>query len=189
MAVASPALGAGRPLSVLRPIAALGALALAIAIVTVWSAGYRAMEASAAATVVRIWTPSVAVGPAFCVSHGSDPLATDNGAWFVVSAECTTGLLMIPLLMFAAFCIVQQRLRPTMVLAGLSAGAVLLMILGTVRLSTIGLAYHQWGKGSLWATHTLVGTLISLASTLAGLGTQAVVSGWRTPQRVREFSP
>lgn len=181
MTSATPALDLERRYSILRPAAAASALALAIAIVTVWSAAYRSAEASAASWVVSHATPSVAVGPAFHVRH------RDTGAWFLVSTECTTGLLMVPLLMFAAFCVVQQRLRPVMVLVGLVIGAGLLMILGTIRLSTIGLAYHAWGEQSLWATHTLVGTLISLASTLAGLGVQAVVTGWRTPRRNREF--
>lgn len=185
MSAAVPAAGGSRrqrtPL--LRKLAAISLIGLAAGCVTVWSTGYRSFEASAASTLMNSTDAgSLASGDAFRVER-----ASSVGRWFVITPECTTLILMVPLVLFAAWSLLQRRLRPAMTLAGLAAGLTVLLTMGTVRLATIGAAWRSWGDGSLWVTHTLVGTLISLGATLAALGLQASVTGMRSPAAARSF--
>lgn len=169
--------------TIARAVAAAALVVLALICATAWSGAYRGHEASAAAAVARHVDPaSAASGDAFHIDGSGD-----SGRWFVVTPACTTVLLLVPLVLFAAWSLVQRRLRPAMVVVGLAAGATVLVAFGTLRLSTIALAWRVWGDSSLWVTHTLAGSLISLASAVVALGLQAVVTGRGSPTLQRTF--
>jgi exosortase/archaeosortase family protein len=153
-------------------------IAVAVAILTVWSAPYRSMEAHAAAWVVGLFTPTRLYGNEWLVTgHGS-------GLWFVVTTICTSGLIVLPLLGFASWATLMRRVRVSMALAGLFAGTLVILVLSTARLAMIGLSWWQWGYPSLWLAHDFVGTLISLIAMAAGLGVQIAVTGrWGKMER------
>ena len=170
---------AGRRMSWFGRIAlACGLLALGVAIVTVWSQPYRSAEAHAASWVVGLFTPTRLYGNEWLVSgHGS-------GLWFVVTTLCTSGLLVLPLLGFAAWATLMRRVKVSMALAGLTAGMLVVVLLGTARLAMIGLSWWQWGYPSLWLAHDLVGTFISLIAMALGLLVEVTVTGrWGKMER------
>jgi hypothetical protein len=161
-----------------RVALACGLIAIAVAILTVWSAPYRSVEAHAASWVVGLFTPTRLYGNEWMVAgHGS-------GLWFVVTTICTSGLIVLPLLGFAAWATLMRRVKVSMALAGLLAGTLVVLALSTARLAMIGLSWWQWGYPSLWLAHDFVGTFISLIAMGLGLGIQVTVTGrWGKMER------
>jgi exosortase/archaeosortase family protein len=174
-----PTTGANQRMSLLGRVAVACLLVvLAIAILTIWSAPYRSMEAHAASCVVGIFTPTKLYGNEWLVTgHG-------GGLWFVVTNICTSGLIVLPLLGFAAWATLMRRVKVSMALAGLVAGTLVVLVLSTARLAMIGLSWWKWGYPSLWLAHDFVGTFISLIAMALGLGVQVAVTGrWGKMER------
>jgi hypothetical protein len=161
-----------------RVALACGLVALGVAILTVWSEPYRSMEAHTASWVVGLFTPTRLYGNEWLVTgHGS-------GLWFVVTTICTSGLIVLPLLGFATWATLMRRVKVSMALAGLVAGALVVLLLSTARLAMIGLSWWKWGYPSLWLAHDFVGTFISLIAMAGGLLVQVAVTGrWGKMER------
>jgi exosortase/archaeosortase family protein len=74
------------------------------------------------------------------------------------------------------------RLR--VAIAGFASGGTVVVTMSVARLAVIGLSWHAWGDASLWVTHDLIGTLVSLVAMAAGVGIQLVVTGsWDRGER------
>jgi exosortase/archaeosortase len=160
-------------------VVALVLVGFGTAVLTVWSTAYRSIEAQLASALVGAFTPSRVYQNEWHVTHGG------GGLWFVVTYLCTSSVLLIPLVLVGAWAITMPLVRLRSALCGLIAGSAVVIALSTVRLVMISLAWRMWGNGSLWVTHDLIGTIISLIAMSAGLGTLVVLTGtWdRRPRR------
>ncbi|MEU8782891.1 exosortase/archaeosortase family protein [Streptomyces sp. NPDC048637] len=175
------------PARTARWAVALCLLAASPAVLTVWAHTYRSFEALAAGKAAGLFTSTIVLGDAFHVPHSAGSDSDGHGLWIAVTAACTTTILLVPLVLIAAWAVLQPRIRPAMALLGLAAGLVVLLMTGTARLAGIGLAWHWWGARSFWLSHNLVGSLISLIATVVALGVQFKVTGLRSPAARRSF--
>jgi exosortase/archaeosortase family protein len=164
-----------------RAVAAAALVGWSGAILTFWSVAYRSAEARVASMVVGAFTSTRLYQTEWRVAHGG------SGVWFVVTSVCTSSVLLLPVVVVGAWAITMPLLRVRSVLGGIAAGSAVVVALNTARLVIISMSWRVWGGGSLWVTHDLIGTVISLVSTLAGLGTLIVVTGLRDKRAPRRF--
>ncbi len=157
---------------------------LCIGVPSVWLADYRTIEADAAAKVASMGATSFAAGDAFHL----DGAAGHHGQWFQILPACSTALLLSPMLLLGAVATLAPRIRPRVAIAGLVAGASVLVLFGTARVAGVALAWHTWGDRSLWLTHALLGTLVSLMAGALAVMTQLSVMGWRGTPAGRSFA-
>jgi exosortase/archaeosortase family protein len=157
----------------LSPHTILGAaiIGFGVASLTVWSMGYRALEATVAAGVVGLVTRTQVYRNEWLVT------GHHNGLWLIVTSTCSSNLMLLPILAFAAWAAIARRMPTAIVLAGLVAGIAVAVTLNTARFALIALSWRAWGYQSIWATHDLAGTFISLFGTFGALVTQILVTG------------
>lgn len=173
-----------------RPAAGgIGRLAIALALAaagvltpTLWSGRYREMEAWLAAHSTALVTPATSFGDRWLVEG-----RPTRSVVLVVTSSCSTGILVMPLLLAGALALMVRRIQPLPALIGLAAGLLLLICAGTVRLTMISLAWHEWGSQSKWLSHDLLGTLITLLSGAAALGVMLVIGSRRDRTSPRAF--
>jgi hypothetical protein len=108
--------------------------------------------------------------------------------WFVVTTLCTSSVLLVPLVLVGAWAMTVPIIRVRSVAAGLALGSTVVVALSTARLVMISLSWRVWGPDSLWVTHDLMGTVISLIAMTAGLGILIVVAGMRDRNQRRPFT-
>jgi exosortase/archaeosortase family protein len=154
-----------------RAIGALSIVAFGIATLTTWSAQYRSLEARATEAVVGLFTSTRLYRNEWHMVHGT------SGLWFAVTSVYTSSVLLVPLIAVGAWAAAMPRVKLRVVFAGFAAGAAVVVIMSTARLALIGLSWHAWGNSSLYVTHDMIGTLVSLVAMAAGVGTQLVVTG------------
>lgn len=89
-----------------------------------------------------------------------------------VTTECTVGILILPLVL--AYCVMVSfsGVRVRSALTGLSVGFLVVAVANELRLVSILVAWHRWGRGGLWISHILVGSIVSLVAVVAALGLQ-----------------
>jgi len=165
-----------------RIVLAATIIGLALAFFSIWSYHYRSAEAWLTGRLVGLFADTYTVGDRYHVVG-----AGDQGVYFRITTECTTSVLLLPVALFGAWAVLQKRLRPFMVLAGIAVAWTVLVTLNSLRLSIIGLSFHAWGWNSFWITHDLVGTLLSAASLGLALLLQFRVTGMRSPATHRNF--
>jgi exosortase/archaeosortase family protein len=165
--------------------AAVGAATLVagLLVMTSWSYRYREMEATLAAHLTDVFTPSFSFGDRWVVEP-----ADGKSLLLVVTPSCTTGLLAAPLFVAGVWGLLLRRLRISLTMAGLVLGLAVLLTLGTIRMSLIGLAWHRWGRVSAWVSHDLVGTLITVLSAALALGVMLTVASRGSHTLTREFT-
>lgn len=152
-----------------------------MASLTVGSIPYRSLEARVAATLVSCFTPIRLYRQEWLVTRH------DAALWFVVTTICTSSLLLVPLWIVAAWAATVRLIKLRMVLAGFAAGVPTVALISTARLVMVSVSWWKWGNPSLWVTHNLVGTLLSLLAMAAGLSVQIAVTGMRGDLRRRSF--
>ncbi|WP_276971855.1 archaeosortase/exosortase family protein [Ferrimicrobium acidiphilum] len=163
---------------------ASGALAiLALAFVTVWNAPFRHFEAVLSAKLVGIFTSTAVYQDAWFV-HGHQA----GGMWFVVTTACSSALIVTPLLLVGAWFISRRSIPFMRALTGLVAGVALVLIVNTLRETLIGLAWRAYGDGSIWLTHLVIGSFISLFAAIAAIAVFLLAIGIRRKKAAREFN-
>ncbi|HEV8064596.1 MAG TPA: hypothetical protein VGP46_07180 [Acidimicrobiales bacterium] len=169
-----------------RTVTALALVASVIGSLSFWSTRYREAEAWVAGRSIGLFTTSNSDGTYFFATHQISPQSA-SVASLNVSPECSTALLIAPLAIVAAWAMMMPRFRPAMIGAGMLAGLVMLELVGTLRLTMIGLAWHFWGSGSFWITHNLLGTVATIFSGVVAVAVQVKVLGVRTLVTGRRF--
>ncbi|MGN6723055.1 MAG: archaeosortase/exosortase family protein [Marmoricola sp.] len=151
--------------------------------VTAWSTAYRTGEAWATAQLISLHTSTPHYETAWLGRFGSQAI------WFNVTTECSSSLIVAPLLALAAGgLMLVGRIAVWRVVLGFIAGAGLFFVLNSGRLAFIGLAYDHWGTQAHWATHDVIGSFITVIASLLALTTQLLVTGVRHGSReVRSF--
>lgn len=166
-----------------RAAAAAALVGLAVVVMTAWSASYRHLEAELTGVSSALFTHTLVYQQYWLLWHDHTPMAFD------VTRQCSSNLMVSPLLLLAALgTLLRGRIGLLRVLLGLLAGVATCVVLNTVRLDIIGLAYGHWGTDSHWLTHDLLGSLITVAASLLAVVVQVVVAGvHRSPRARRSF--
>lgn len=178
--------GGARPLvlpTLLRVAVSIFLLAAPVVALTVASGAYRGFEASLVAAMIGPLVETDSSGTRFLVAGNADQLPV----WFTITEECTSALLVMPLVVFAAWAAVQRKFRLADVLAALALALGAVLLVNTTRLGIIGLGWHAFGGASYWTTHSLIGTLISLTTVFFALAVQLRMSVWRDRSVRRTF--
>lgn len=166
-----------------RVVACLLLVGGAGAALTVCSVAYRGFEARLVSLLIGPLTETGHSGTAFRVVGDAD----DQAIWFTVTPECTSALLIVPLVAFAAWALLQHKFAIGVVLIALAAGFGIVLLLNTARMGLVGLGWHQFGGVSYWTTHSLIGTVISLCTVFVALVIQLRLSVWRDRAVRRTF--
>ncbi len=147
---------------------AIAAVASVVAVgnLTAWSAAYRAVEARVAAIVVSTITPARVHHDAWRVANGR------RAVWFVVTNACTSSVLLVPIAVIAAWCLVVPTVRARSALVGAATGAIVMVGVNTLRLAGVALAWWRWGTSSLLVTHDVLGTVMSIGAAAVGITMQ-----------------
>jgi exosortase/archaeosortase family protein len=165
-----------------RAALALVLVAVSVAVLTTWQLDFRHGEALLAHLATSGLMDSTAVGDRWVVRSGSDL------AIFIVTSSCSVSSLTVALFAFGVFQLLTGRGSVARVLSALAVGLTVLLLLGTARLSTIGVAWRHFEQASFWLTHDLIGTVISLISTVLAFAAMVLVVGrGRDAHRIRNF--
>jgi len=159
-------------------------LLLAVLLCSWWSLPYRTIEAAITSQLLAFVTTSTDYSDHFGVSN-----ALGTWQWFRVTTECTSAVLLVPIAIATAWLVSQRRVRIDRALLGFGVGWAIVATASTFRLFAIGLNYHLYGMPSFWITHNLVGSLITLASTIFALFVQVRITTSGADKRGRSFEP
>lgn len=170
------------PMTVKLTLAAI-LVATSVAMVTVWNTPFRHIEAVLSARFVGLFTATSVDQDAWFV-HGHHL----GGMWFVVTTACSSALIITPLLLVGAWFISRRSIPIVRALVGLGAGVLTVIIINTLREALIGLAWRAWGNGSIWLTHLVIGSFISLFAAIFAVGVFLVMIGFKRKSAQREFS-
>src|SRR5262245_7100555 len=121
-----------------RVLLALALVTASVAVLTTWQLGFRHGEALLAQLATSGLMDSRAVGDHWVVRNGSDL------AVFIVTSSCSVSSLTVALFAFGAFQLLTGRGSVARVLSALALGLTVLVLLGTARLSTIGVAWRHF---------------------------------------------
>lgn len=166
-----------------RRVLAAVIVVLTALLCSLWSLPYRSIEAMTTGRLLGLLTSSSEYSDHYGVAKGS------AWQWFRVTTECTSAVLLVPIAIVGAWMVCQRRVRIERALAGFAIGWLIVAGASTFRLLLIGLNYHFYGMSSFWVTHNMVGSLISLASTIAALFAQIRISTAGSEERARSFGP
>jgi len=89
-----------------------------------------------------------------------------------VTAECTVGILVLPLVIAYCLFVAFSGVRVRSALTGLGLGFLVVGVANELRLMSILVAWHRWGHGGLWVSHVLVGSIMSLCAVVLALAVQ-----------------
>ncbi|MGZ4531408.1 MAG: hypothetical protein ACXVXP_03540 [Mycobacteriaceae bacterium] len=165
-----------------RRLFAVTFVLIGVLVATVLSVPYRGMEALLASRLTGLITPTFNFDDRWVVEG-----QPGRSLILIVTAACTSSLLVGPLFFVAAWAVLQQRMRPWAVVSGLLCAMVIVLGIGTVRMSLIGLAWHSWGRSSAWVSHDVTGTVLTLLSGVIGLATLFLVAARLSPAPARRF--
>jgi exosortase/archaeosortase family protein len=145
-----------------RSLRIFGALLLAAAgVAVIWLQGtVRDDEASIAGR----WFGAVLHGK---VSSAHDvvvfPWSKGPLVGLKITSECTVALLLGPLIILAGLMLAVTTIRVQRLLAGLTAGLAVVVLVNQLRLALIAVSTQHWGISGYDVSHKFVGTLIALA--------------------------
>jgi exosortase/archaeosortase family protein len=99
-------------------------------------------------------------------------LGTRRAIGLDITAECTVGVLLLPLLLAYCAFVIFRGVRIRSALTGLGQAFVIVAVANELRLVSIMVAWHRWGTTGLWVAHVLVGSIVSLAAVVVALAIQ-----------------
>lgn len=137
----------------------------------------------------RLFVPLVSL-----VTGGHDAVAAGSIVWFArgtsrvfglnITAECTTALLLIPLVAIITGFVVFSPLPLPRLLAALLLGSSLLLLVNAVRVAGIAWATWMWGEHPGYEySHVFVGSAFALLGFVASLGVAAWILVRGRPSR------
>lgn len=138
-------------------ICLLGAIAVCL---TVFQYQFRHLEATVAADVYGVVTPTLAASQAPIVWFG---LGTTRAFGLVITPECSSALLIVPLCGLGMLLMVPRRLPVGRVAAAIAVAVVVLVMGNLTRIGVIAIATWAGGVGSGYQLgHLVFGTLVSI---------------------------
>ncbi|MGH3492770.1 MAG: exosortase P [Sciscionella sp.] len=135
-------------------------LALA-ALLVVFQTPYRVAEIQLAGALVGLFEHGVRVDPSGPTMYFG--LGTDKALGLVMTPECTSAFLILPLLVISSIMIALRPRITRRVLFALGAAAVLLILVNQFRLVNLVVLVNLMGtaRGYYWG-HTMGGSLVSI---------------------------
>jgi len=171
----------GVPVRLLR-LGAAGAILAAAAVAALNGAAYRALEAAGAAFLLERLFPGDS-----SASRDTFWIVTEHFAQgFRVSVECTSLILIAPLLILAAVMLAATRVRFWRLAVAIPVMLSIITVINELRLALIGFSSITWGMNAGYQiSHTFVGSVLGIFGFVAGLATLLVISlGRRRKQRL-----
>lgn len=144
----------------------------------------RAVEAFTASTWLDPLLPGgvSAAGSIFMIT--SSP---DGAIAFRITTECTSIVLIAPLMVFAAALLLRRGTSTGRVLAGTAVMVVVIEAVNQGRLGVIAWSTHTWGLHPGYdISHTFVGSVIGVAGFAIGLLLMLAIIGVRRPRKDKE---
>lgn len=165
----APNLGAERALRVVVAGLLCG-LALSLLI---YQYQFRHVEAVVAAHLYRLFTPVLAASRAPIVWFG---LGTSAAYGLVITPECSSALLIVPLCGLGVLLLIPRRLAVTRVIRGLIVAAAVMVAGNLLRIGVIATAVRFGGLGAGYQLgHLVLGSIISIVCIGIGLTLLTVI--------------
>jgi exosortase/archaeosortase family protein len=121
---------------------------------------FRHLEAVTAATIYNLVTPSLAATKAPVIWFD---LGTAHGFGLLITPDCSTALLLVPLLMLGMALVLPVRLGLRRVLGALATAAAVLVLGNLLRIGVIAVAVIVGGPGIGYQVgHLVIGSAISV---------------------------
>lgn len=163
--------------------AAMLLLGLIVAMLLVFEYQFRHLEAAAAAGLFGILTPTLAASKAPIIWFG---LGQPGAFGLIITPDCSSGLLIVPLCLLGIGLMIPRRLRPRRVASGLAGAAVLLVTGNMARIGVIALAIRIAGLGLGYQLgHLVIGSIVSIVCIAGSLVflLWSITSPWRRAGR------
>ncbi|NUU05975.1 hypothetical protein [Leifsonia sp. C5G2] len=124
------------------------------------------------------------------VSAGADAIVlrlSELHYWCLrITAECTTLVFIVPMLLFAVATLLFTRVPVRRWLAASALGLLLVVVVNLFRLGLIVVSTLSWDRVGYEWSHTVVGTLVALAGVVvAALATLRILNGRPLRSRLR----
>jgi exosortase/archaeosortase family protein len=158
-------------------------LGLIVAMLLVFEYQFRHLEAAAAAGLFGILTPTLAASKAPIIWFG---LGQPGAFGLIITPDCSSGLLIVPLCLLGIGLMIPRRLRPRRVASGLAGAAVLLVTGNMARIGVIALAIRIAGLGLGYQLgHLVIGSIVSIVCIAGSLVflLWSITSPWRRAGR------
>lgn len=142
-----------------------------------WSeAGFRALEASVAASWLNVFVPPVtSSGTGYLV-----PIADTGVVLLRVTPECSVLLLIVPILLVLSFFSLHGRTPLSRVILAAVVTTAGLLVVNQIRLGVIAVATNIWGMDPGYElSHVLVGSLIGILGFVGALLASLLIMGVR----------
>jgi hypothetical protein len=142
---------------------------------------FRHLEAVVAAHLYRLFTPVLAGSRAPILWFG---LGTSAAYGLVITPECSSALLIVPLCGLGMLLLVPRRLAVTRVVRGLVAAASVMVAGNLLRIGVIATAVRFGGLGAGYQLgHLILGSIISIVCIGIGLTLLTVILVRQRPSR------
>jgi exosortase/archaeosortase family protein len=163
---------------------AIAVLAGIAVLVLVFQSQFRDLEATAAARLYSVVTPTLAAPRAPIVWFG---LGAPGGFGLVITPDCSSALLIAPLCVLGIGLSIPRKLALRRVCAGLAVAAALLVTGNLARIGLIAVMIRLYGIGTGYQLgHLVLGSLLSvvcIATSLTVLTLIITGRGMRTAAR------
>jgi len=145
----------------------MAVLAVTAVLLLVFQYQFRDLEAVVTARLYGMVTPALAAHGAPIVWFG---LGRPHAFGLVVTADCSSALLVAPLCVLGIALAVPRKLALRRVCAGLAAAAALLVTGNIARIGVIAAMVHFYGMGTGYQLgHLVLGSLLSVLSIATSL--------------------
>lgn len=135
----------------------LGAVALSLVL---FQYQFRHLEAEAAASVYRSFTPVLAAPSAPVLWFG---LGTNNAYGLDIAPDCSSALLVAPLCVLGMMLLIPRKLAVRRVIKGIAVAATVLVTGNLLRIGVIAMAVRVGGLGTGYQVgHLVLGSLVSI---------------------------
>jgi exosortase/archaeosortase family protein len=142
---------------------------------------FRHLEAVVAAHLYRLFTPVLAGSRAPTLWFG---LGTSAAYGLVITPECSSALLIVPLCGLGMLLLVPRRLAVTRVVRGLMVAAAVMVAGNLLRIGVIATAVRFGGLGAGYQLgHLVLGSIISIVCIGIGLTLLTVILVRQRPSR------
>jgi exosortase/archaeosortase family protein len=164
----------------LRVLAAGVLCGLALSLM-IYEYQFRHLEAVVAAHLYRLFTPVLAASRAPIIWFG---LGTSAAYGLVITPDCSSALLIVPLCGLGVLLLIPRRLGATRVLRALSVAAAIMVAGNLLRIGVIALTVRFGGLGAGYQLgHLILGSIISIVCIAIALTMLTVLLVRQRPAR------
>jgi exosortase/archaeosortase family protein len=142
---------------------------------------FRHLEAVVAAHLYRLFTPVLAASRAPVLWFG---LGTTTAYGLVITPECSSALLIVPLCGLGMLLLIPRRLAVNRVIRGLIVAGAVMVAGNLLRIGVIAIAVRYGGLGAGYQLgHLILGSIVSIVCIGIGLTLLTVILVRRRPVR------